>query len=208
LLEPRRLQDPPRAAHDDELPPVLQPHAAAETSRVPLFDLSFGSELSRATDGSTWLGLNAGGCVHFDPLCIGARVRGAYDANISGASEDTDTQRLALDMLLTLDLSMRVGDTNIAPGVGFGAGWVHTTNDSENALPAAGNIGFDGGGMRGDAHVALGWKVAGLWSMNVSLAVDLSMSAHSDDFREGAATLVGEPVGFARAAVGLTYGAR
>ncbi len=160
-------------------------------------------ETSLGSDGSTWWGAAAATCVRLGRTCMGANVRLASDARLSGSSEKLETGRTALDLLLVADLPIRWGDLAVTFGGGGGVGWIRSS-----VVGPGGAVDIDTGGLRADAHVLLEIPISGALAVELRASATVSPLAHVSRYLEDGSMLAGEPRGFARVSLGLRYGAR
>lgn len=184
---------------DDDIPRVLA------RSRDPVRTLggSVALETSLGSDGSTWWGGAAATCMRLGPTCVGANVRLASDARLSGSSETLETGRTALDLLLVADVPIRWGDLAVTFGVGVGVGWIRSS-----VVGPTGAVEIDAGGLRADAHALFELPISAALAVELRASVTASPLAHVSRYVEDGSMLAGEPRGFARLSVGLRYGAR
>ena len=189
----------PPAIADEDIPRVLVRY------RDPVRTLggSVALETSLGSDGSTWWGAAAATCMRLGPTCVGANVRLASDARLSGSSEKLETGRTALDLLLVTDIPMRWGDLAVTFGGGVGVGWIRSS-----VVGPAGAVDIDTGGLRADAHLLVELPLARALAVELRGSVAVSPLAHVSGYLEDGSMLAGEPRGFARFGVGLRYGAR
>jgi hypothetical protein len=105
----------------DEIVARLSP-APPPTHRLQLFTLG---ETSLASDGTTEIGFQVGGCVLVGPACLGGRFR---FANLADAPDQWEVvmDREAIDALFDVDLPKHIGPFRLAAGAGVGLGWIST----------------------------------------------------------------------------------
>ena len=200
LLAARGAPPPaPVAMRDDELPAVV--HARPELE--PALALSASFETALASDGSSWWGAGAGACVRFGLICAGARTRLTSDARWSGTSEQLESGRTALDLMLAIEVPSRRRGASVSWGAGLGLGWLRTS-----ASGPAGAIDIDGGGLRADLHLATEVPITRTIAVELGGGLAWSPLAHVARYSEDGITLAGEPRGFARVSLGVRYGAR
>lgn len=193
-------------ARDPETPATLQPVIVYAAQPRPIA-VAATTTASVASDGSAWLGLDAGACVQIGPVCAGAMVRTRLDSEVVGASERQETSRLGVDLLLTADRPSLWGRTRLRPGIGAGVGWLRSRSNPDGATPGQ-RVEFDAGGLRLDAHLAVSFPIRRHVSLELDLSVDVSLLAHTAPYQDEGVTLAGEPRGFLRGGIGLRYEAR
>ncbi len=200
LLAARRWARAPRVAMvDADTPAVLALHH----DPVRTLGSSVALETSLGSDGSSWWGLSAAMCVRIGPMCAGAHARLASDARFSGSSEQLETGRTALDLLLVVDLPMRWGDFQVTVGGGVGVGWMRSS-----FVGATRAVDIDAGGLRADGYMRVELPITPVIAAELGAAIDISPLAHVGTYTEDGGTIAGEPRGFARVSIGLRYGAR
>ncbi len=184
---------------DEDFPRVLVRY------RDPVRTLggSVALESSLGSDGSTWWGAAAATCVRLGRTCVGANLRLASDAQISGSSEKLETGRTALDLLLVTDVPIRWGNLAVTFGGGVGVGWIRSS-----VVGPAGAVDIDTGGLRADAHALVEFPITGALAVELRGSVAVSPLAHVSGYLEDGSMLAGEPRGFARLSLGLRYGAQ
>jgi hypothetical protein len=217
LLTARNVS-PPALARSERIPRSTAPAVDTEpalampataSSKVPGSGISFSAsaESSIATDGSLWLGVNAGLCFQIGAVCAGALVRVSNDAAILGESREMQTGRLGTDVLLGAALPIRKGRLTMLPGVAVGVGWLRTT--ALNAAPdptQSDGVDVDGGGLRASASLRLSLAVTRSLAIDLGMAADVAPVAHTSEFKEGQALMAGEPRGFIRGGLGVRLG--
>jgi hypothetical protein len=77
-------------------------------------------EQSWSGDGSAWSGGSIAGCVRVAGVCIGGRVRGAFEPRL--AANGTAASRSDLSLLATLSLPLEAGQMRFIPELGLGVG--------------------------------------------------------------------------------------
>ncbi len=166
--------------------------------------LSTAAETSVATDGSIWLGVNAGVCVPIGPVCAGALARVASDSGWSGDSEDLRSGRLAADVLLGAAVPVRHGRLTLLPGLALGLGWMRIS-----ALHAIGDTrtaDVDTGGVRASASFRMSFRILDDVALDLGLAADLAPLAHTAPYNAEATFLSGEPLAYFRLGLGVRIG--
>ena len=120
---------PPRVTaivHAPLVPPRgVEP--AVNTTKAGLFEriaVAGHYEQDWADDGSSWRGAGGSACVMFGRFCLGARVRGVFEA--ARAVGSTAMSRSDLSVLATARIPLEVGRMTIAPELGVGIGRINT----------------------------------------------------------------------------------
>ena len=185
---------------DSEPPTALVAHA---TEPFRTLSGSLALETSLGSDGSTWWGAAAATCVRLGRFCTGVSGRLASDARLSGASEQHETGRTAVDLLLVVDVPVRWRDVGVSWGAGVGVGWIRSS-----LMGPAGAVDIDTGGLRADAHVTFELPISKTIAVELRAVANVSPLAHVGTYTEDGSTLAGEPRGFGRLSFGLRYGAR
>lgn len=191
---------------DSEVPEAIKPLVIYSAQPRPI-GITASTTASVASDGSIWLGLEAGACVQIGPVCAGAEVRTRLDTETVGGSERYETSRIGLDLLVAVDRPFGRGRTRLRPGVGAGVGWTRIRGNPDRATTGQ-QIEIDTGGLRVGAHVAATFALRGALSVELAAGVDLSPLAHTGPYYDEGTTLAGEPRASVRGGIGLRYGAR
>ncbi|MCX5746214.1 MAG: hypothetical protein NT062_27370 [Proteobacteria bacterium] len=195
LLETRALpidRTPTRRMHVE----LVERAAPPPTSRgIQLFGAA---ETSYATDRTSWVGVQVGGCVSLGPVCAAARLRETVVAS-APASWGT-VERRNTELLLGLDIPLRflvLGGVTLTPGFAAGIGSMHTRIEGVR-------MGSETGGLRAEAHATLSIPLGRRLAFDVSLAGDLTQATRVETNTTMA--LPDEPRGLVRLGVGLRYG--
>ena len=163
-------------------------------------------EVFLGTDNSFWLGADLGGCGRVGPSCIGGLIR--YTSNeINPSKYDRyDLDRYGADALVFVDFPLQAGTIFVTPGVGLGAGWLHTEGRAQNENDGTGRWErFDTYGPTGEIHIGFGHEVTSGMTLGLSGAFRFYYPPHIDDFRRGGRILPGEPWGFGGTMFMLMY---
>lgn len=198
VREWRRPTGAPRGVVDLDTPSGLVVHQ----DPAPSVGLSAALEMSIGSDGSAWGGVAGSSCVRLGRLCVGAGARLAMDSRLAGSSERLETGRTAVDLLLGVDVPAQWGGARVRWGAAVGVGWMRSTVTGMD-----GAIEIDSGGLRTEAHLLIDLPISRSLGVELCAAMNVSPVAHVGTFSDEAHTLAGEPRGFARASVGLRYGA-
>jgi len=214
----RPLLEPHEIATNETAPPATGPPVAMRPSAASGASVAVVFEPSLATDGSLWMGAGLGACVRVGRFCVGLGIHVAGDtattgnisahyAEVSDSSAASCTEehraltRLDADALLTADLPIRLGAAGVAPGIGFGAGWLSTSAALGDHAGTVTTVG-----PRAEARILLSWPLGWGFSADIALRADVVPLAHRTHLTSGGFDLPGEPLGFARLGLGLRYG--
>lgn len=196
---------PAFVARDTEIPAVLE-QVIIHQAQPQAISVAARTTASVANDRSIWAGIDVGACVQIGSVCAGAVVRTRLDTATVGASEHYETRRTAVDLLVGAELSYTRGTTHLHPGAGVGLGWVRSHSSPDLVTPGQ-QIDVDAGGIRIGAYVTASRPIGRRLFLDLDLAVDISLLAHTSTYLDEGVTLAGEPRGFLRAGIGLRYGA-
>jgi hypothetical protein len=184
-------------------PPSLPPHDAPR--QIP-WSIAVLGAVSYASDDSLWFDATALACADLGPFCIGGLVRAAFDSAETGASARVETNRVALDVLATVELPVRWPRFSLTPGIGVGGGWIRSISDVDQAPADTEEV--DRGTLRFDAHVRFAAALTETLWLDLGLFADVSPLAHTARFVDDGVMLAGEPRGPLRAGAGLRYEVR
>jgi hypothetical protein len=187
---------PPEPVEHADPPPPVVIAAAAPAAAVPLgAGVGLATEMSRATDDSTWVGASLSGCAGFGPVCAGGLLRGAVDSRWSG---DGSHSRRGADLYATAAVPLEAGGMTIAPGLVLGLGWIQVAE-----LGPHHDQTDDTGGVRAGAEVRLSRALGAGFSLGLTLSVDRFVLGGDATGADGAAIA---PTGQFRGGLGLRYG--
>lgn len=192
-------------ALDVETPAVLERVIIRQARPQPV-NVAASTTASVATDRTIWAGIDVAACVQVGSVCAGAVVRARLDTATVGASERHETSRTAVDLLVGAALPYTWGTTQLRPGAGIGVGWVRSHSKPDLVAPGQ-QVDVDAGGLRIGAHMTASRPIGRRLFLDLDLAVDVSLLAHTSTYLDEGVTVAGEPRGFLRAGVGLRYGA-
>lgn len=112
--------------HPVDQAPVITPRdvpvtpVAAGPSVLERFGISAIYEQAWSSDGSSWSGGSVAGCVLVGGVCVGGRVRAAFEPRL--ATSATAAERSDLSALATVSLPVDAGQMRIVPELGLGVG--------------------------------------------------------------------------------------
>lgn len=198
------LPEPPAPVVETDAPLSPQVLPVSATRSWPRSVLSAGVVSAVGGDGSQWIGASAGGCVRFGALCVGAMVRASQDTRASGDSSALQTSRTAMELLLAIDLSRRVGSIELTSGALAGIG----TNRRRRDDAEEGTVEADGGGLRAGFHFGLAKPISAHWAIAADASVDAAIFAPSGTADEDSTDLATQPRAFMRLALQLRYEVR
>jgi hypothetical protein len=186
--------DPPRPrASGEDLAAVAPPSVVRARYHVVA-----GPEVTVASDDSRWLGGQVGGCIALGPVCAGARLR--FSRQLHHPDEwMAGTERHTTELLVGLDVPLRVGPLIFVPGFSAGFGVFNTK-------VASPRLDVESGGLRADAHASLAIPLGNRFALDLSLAVDLSQQTEPFEGLDQVNMVPPEPLVLARFGVGLRYG--
>jgi hypothetical protein len=171
---------------------VVAAPAPERPSGVEIFTLG---ETSFASDGTTWVGFEAGACAVVGRFCLGGRAR--YSTVADGPYDWEDLmEREAIDGLLGLDMPMRFGRLGLSPGIAMGLGWIRT--HEREAPPDR----VETRGLRSEAHFALSYRVLGRFAAEAIVSVTAGRTVSTSPARE---KLPDDPPWLARVGLGLRF---
>ena len=187
------VREPPAAP-----PPAAAP-AIAVAPRPPErgVQLFTTAETTRASDRTSWFGLQVGACVMLGPVCAAARARFASVTGGPGPWQG-GLDRHGVEVLLGGDVPLRWGRATISPGVAAGVGSIHTREEGSTFR------GGETGGLRAEAHAALSYPLRPRIALEVTLALDLTQATHVET--SSPVPLPDEPRLLARLGLGLRFG--
>jgi len=159
-------------------------------------DLFAAVESSYASDETTWMGAHLGACVVLGPICAAARLR--FSSVVAGPAMWRGLERRNVEVLLGLDVPLRLGWIAVTPGFGAGIGSMHTR------IAAAMDEGNETGGLRADAHVTASWPLAHQFALDLSVTGDLTQATRVES--RSAIALPDEPRALIRLSAGIRYG--
>ena len=184
--------------------PRREAAATAEPSRGRDLAIAAGAEAALSGDGALWAGARADGCARVGPLCVGAMVAYAIDTASSGDSARYETERSALDLLLTGAVIVERGRFTLAPGVAVGQSSVHIERDRTRDLDNLNQLQLR-------AALAASCRLAAAWSLRLELGAAYAPFADPllqdpEDITAGDPPLAGAPRLQGRVGLGLTFG--
>jgi hypothetical protein len=151
-------------------PPEAAPLVTAETtapdpspSEGP-WRLLAAAEISRASDGSTWYGAAATGCVRTVVACVGARGRVAREGDRTVFFADLN--RTSADLSGVAAAAFSFGRLTVGPMIGAGVRWTRsnvTASPVATAPPWA--FSADDFGIHAEAAAVVGVGLARRWSV-------------------------------------------
>ena len=181
-------------------PPTVAPSiavAARPPERgVQLFTVA---ETTRASDATSWFGLQVGACVMLGPACAAARARMATVTHGPGPWRQGNLDRRGVEVLLGADVPLRWGRATISPGVGAGIGWIHTHDESAVRGVA------ETGGLRAEVHAALSYPLRPSIAIEAVASFDLTQATHVET-SSPVPLFPDEPRWLARLGAGLRFG--
>jgi hypothetical protein len=192
VAEPLLARRPP--ADDPETPAVL----VATPPAAPAARLRFATlgEVGLASDRTVTGGFALRACSMVGRVCVGGGARFATVVDGPTMWEAT-MDREAVDALADADLPMHLGPVTMSPGLGVGAGWVHThEEDGSDAKQTA--------GLRGELRLALSVRLARQLALASVLSLELAQTLATEaDSRE---RLPSDPRALAHVGLGLVFG--
>jgi hypothetical protein len=183
---------------DDLLEHRAAPPAPPAPRRRPFVAVS--GESALGSDGSVWTGASLSGCAWLGPACVGANLRLALDQGWSGDSHRVGGHRSDDDILITAELPALAPRLVVAPGIGFGFGWLRSHSPDGDGQ----HVALDWEGVRAEAHLRIATPIAGgVWLTAAASAVFLP-SAATDIVAHDGAMLAAEPRAFIRFGLGIS----
>lgn len=191
------LLAPPR-----DLPPAPPPPSGP----APRYLVGALFETAVSSQPNAWFGASAHACARLGRVCFGALARGA--AELAQTRSGQTVRRSGADVLATLSAPLALSPRwRLLPSAGLGAGFTATTVVSPSINDQAGN-----GGLRAALQLLLGVRLLRDLSLDLGLSasaaflqqnhVHVPVLFSSDDGRR----VDGEPWGYLRGALGLSYG--
>jgi hypothetical protein len=154
-------------------------------------------ETSYASDHTSWLGAQVGVCVMLGPVCAASRVHAAGVAAGPGPWKDA-VERRNIELLVGIDIPLRLRGWTAAPGFAAGLGQMHTRGTTHD-------MRSETGGMRAEIHAGVAIPLARRFAVEVSAAAALTQET-TVEWGPTVAPLPAEPRAFGRLGVGLRYG--
>lgn len=163
------------------VPAALPPAPVPSLPGAPRYSLGASAEAAVDVRGAAWLGAALHGCGRAGPLCIGALWRVTSDLpEVNG--DGLRTHRLSTELLLTIDLPLRLRRFVLAPGIGLGVGWLHLdgsgtspedNSGSGSAQPARPfTVAANDGGMRAELRLLFAAPVSRRLEVVLGLLLD------------------------------------
>lgn len=198
LMEPHwRVVTPAAPAVEESSPRA----AGSMTPRAHRFTVAASADL--AADDSLWTSFHFGLCRQTGPFCLGAGLGASFDTDEFGRSEEIETKRFGIDLLLHADCPLRWGQAIITPGLRLGAGWMHTIREV-NPMSSTPLV-RDTLTPRFGANLGLAWALDAEVFVGLSAQFDVAPLAHTEPFGRGVVQAAGEPGWFLRGALSMGY---
>ncbi len=105
-------------------------------------------------------------------------------------------ERRTTELLLGLDIPFALGRTTLSPG--FAAGMGNTWTRSDDGTTAG-----ETGGLRADVHATLTVPLTNRWSLDLSLALDLTQETRIES--DTMTSIPDEPLALLRFGVGMRW---
>jgi hypothetical protein len=162
LLAPRHKID----VEDPEAPDVRWAGSPPGTKSAFGIRVVAVADAARASDSTTWFGVQLGACVTLGPICASGRARfAAVAAGPRGWHQDVD--RNGAEVLLGAEVPWRVGRLVISPGFAAGAGWIYTHEMNASS-------GIETAGARAELSVSLSYPLSERVAAELALSYELA----------------------------------
>jgi hypothetical protein len=152
-------------------------------------------ERTFASDRTGWFGGQVGACVMLGRVCASTLLRAA--AVTDGPAQFQNLDRYGFEILLGADLPIRLDRLTLSPGLGFGLGWTHTSDDGSSE-------GQETGGLRAESRVVASYSATTSVAVEVALTVEVTQATHVESSLT--APLPSEPRFLSRVGVGARFG--
>lgn len=211
------LTDPLLAAPElMATPSPPPPQAVAPRVVSARFTLELLLESGIDKDRAIWLGGSLQGCAPVGPLCLGATMRSTAEVPASYIGTYRD-QRVALDVLASVQWPLRRGRWVVVPGLGLGAGWLHhqatpapeVAGDEreDSGLTGAASITQSDGGIRAELRLLVRLRLKAGWLITSGLALGTAfLDGPATQLQSGEKLLLA-PWAMLRGSLGLAWSA-
>jgi hypothetical protein len=191
------ISEPMNADRAEPAPAVASPPAARG---IQLFAAP---EMSIASDGTVWQGLQLGACIMVGPICGAARLHGGKV--VSRPDGWDDFARAGVEAYIGVDVPLAIGRTRLTPGfaAGYGSMFTHKKSSDER-------MGIEISGPRAEVHVDLSIPLSAHIAIDFvttgALTQAAKMEPHGGATADLASEFPDEPRALVRLAVGVRYG--
>jgi hypothetical protein len=160
-------------------------------------------EMSIASDGTVWQGLQLGACIMLGPICGAARLHGGKV--VSRPPGWDDFARAGVEAYIGIDVPLAIGRTRLTPGfaAGYGSMFTHKKSSDER-------MGIEISGPRAEVHADLSIPLSAHIAIDFvttgALTQAAKMKPHGGATADLASEFPDEPRALLRLAVGIRYG--